>query len=152
MGSWVGGDFFCETKVETKSLVFISKTKVETPREKRSIPQTNQDKRSCPHNDRFHIQSVNLIDRSTLVYQYIGPRAHLALGGNAAPGTGRSSLHCPVLEFRAPISRFQHPVSSLQSAFSSFWFPIPRFHIPCVISDGFGYDFLKDLITKGVHF
>ena len=33
----------------------------------RSIPHTNQDKRSCPHNDRFHIQSVNLIDRSTLV-------------------------------------------------------------------------------------
>ena len=38
----------------------------------RSIPQTNQDKRSCPHDDRFHIQSVNLIDRSTLVYYYIG--------------------------------------------------------------------------------
>ena len=38
---------------------------------KRSIPPTNQDKRSCPHNDRFHFQSVNLIDRSTLVYIYI---------------------------------------------------------------------------------
>ena len=37
----------------------------------RSIPHINQDKRSCPHNDRFHIQSVNLIDRSTLVYIYI---------------------------------------------------------------------------------
>ena len=33
----------------------------------RSIPHTHQDKRSCPHNDRFHIQSVDLIDRSTLV-------------------------------------------------------------------------------------
>ena len=67
MGSWVGGDFFCTIKVETKNLVFISKTKVETPREKRSIPQTNQDKRSCPHNDRFHIQSVNLIDTTLVI-------------------------------------------------------------------------------------
>ena len=41
----------------------------------RSIPHTNQDTRPCPQNDRFHIQSVNLIDRSTLVYTYIGPMA-----------------------------------------------------------------------------
>ena len=41
---------------------------------KQSIPHTNQDKRSCPHNDRFHIQSVNLIDRSTLVYNNVGAR------------------------------------------------------------------------------
>ncbi len=42
---------------------------------KQSIPHTNRDKRSCPHNDRFHIQSVNLIDKSTLVYNNVsGPR------------------------------------------------------------------------------
>ena len=60
----------------------------------RSIPHTNQDKRSCPHNDRFHIQSVNLIDRSTLVYTYIGPRVPTGLGAPLAgywPETGGSS-------------------------------------------------------------
>jgi hypothetical protein len=41
----------------------------------------NQENETQPHIDRFNFTSVNLIDRSTLVYQYIGPKAlpgHLA--------------------------------------------------------------------------
>ena len=66
----------------------------------RSIPQTNQDKRSCPHNDRFHIQSVNLIDRSTLVYTYIGPRVPRMLRRR---GSGDTPPR-PDTDFQTPFS------------------------------------------------
>ena len=62
----------------------------------RSIPHTNQDKRSCPHNDRFHIQSINLIDRSTLVYNNVSGPGLSELSQVRAPAASHAtSRSCP---------------------------------------------------------
>ena len=120
-------------------MLLIKKTYEATDR---SNPHTNQDKRSCPHNDRFHkpirindpahitidstYQSVNLIDRSTLVYTYTGPRA-LPVPRVGRPGPGSStrppgSSTRPLVQiFRslAPFSDLQSPIPASMVRFPS---------------------------------
>ena len=107
-------------------MLLIKKTYEATAR---SNPHTNQDKRSCPHNDRFHkpirindpahitidstYQSVNLIDRSTLVYTYTGPRVPRRTGAHGLPRSRFPRPPCPAPGFELPFSDAQGSILQL---------------------------------------
>ena len=85
----------------------------------RSVPHINHDKWSCRQKERFHIQSVNWIDRSTLVYICIyisieptGPTGFL---GKWAPPLWDAEATCPGTDLSSQLSYLSNTKSYCRS-------------------------------------